>query len=265
MRHGVFLSSFTLPFIPSAHRPLHYMSLVIHSWAVCASRPGKTRLWHASFTLPLPTPPSPNWAHITLQSSQLCNAPAPGNHGDTWDLWLYYWVLMAFFISSWIFLSKAFQGLENLEVLVPSLLSLPSPYMLLHPNASKSAGKRCSLMWLMFCESWDLANKPLSQSFGWRSSWHHGKMPCANMFSLAVRNWTTLAKATRGNVKRRKKALFQTRPRSQKHWAAQDGWSSHYMWSACNKITDSEPFVMSQNPVEHHNPAIWPPSIFLLP
>lgn len=63
-------------------------------------------------------------------------------------------------------------------------------------------------------------------------------MPCANMFSLAVRNWTTPAKATRGNVKRRKKALFQTRPRTQKHRAAQDGWSSHCMWSDCNKITE---------------------------
>lgn len=69
----------------SAHRPLHCVSLVIHSWAVCACRPWKMSLWHAGFTLSLPASPNPKWVHITLQSSWVSNAPAPGNRGDTWD------------------------------------------------------------------------------------------------------------------------------------------------------------------------------------
>lgn len=71
-----------------------------------------------------------------------------------------------FFVSRWIFLSKAFQGLENLEKVVPSLLSPLSLYTLLHPNASKSAGKGCSLTRPMSSESRDLANETLSKSFG---------------------------------------------------------------------------------------------------
>lgn len=69
----------------SAHGPLHCVSLMIHNWAVCASRPWEMSLWHAGFILSLPASPSPEWARVTLHSSRVSNAPAPGNHRDTWD------------------------------------------------------------------------------------------------------------------------------------------------------------------------------------